>query len=54
MASRSLSVDGIDLDAEAGFLLGPFKGSGRAPGPGGARLAFNFATGAIEGANLRI
>jgi uncharacterized protein involved in outer membrane biogenesis len=47
------SLDGVDLDAEADSLLGPYKGSGRAPGPGGARLAFNFATGAIEGANLR-
>ena len=48
------SLDGIDLDAEADSLAGPYKGSGRAPGPGGARLAFNFATGAIEGANLRL
>jgi uncharacterized protein involved in outer membrane biogenesis len=47
------SVDRIDLDAEADSLTGPFKGSGRAPGFGGATLAFNFATGAIEGANLR-
>ncbi|WP_158815491.1 AsmA-like C-terminal region-containing protein [Methylocapsa sp. S129] len=47
------TVAGISLDAEAGSLLGPFKGSGEAPGPGGAKLAFNFATGAVEGDNLR-
>ena len=49
-----LNVEGIDLDAEAGSLLGPFKGSGAAAGPGGQKLAFHFATGAIEGANLRL
>ena len=49
-----LDVEGIDLDAEAGSLLGPFKGSGAAATPGGQKLAFHFASGAMEGANLRV
>jgi hypothetical protein len=51
--AAELGVDGFDLDAEATSLWGPFKGSGHAPGPGGAKLAFSFATGNIEGDNLR-
>jgi uncharacterized protein involved in outer membrane biogenesis len=48
-----LDVAGIDLDAEAGSLLGPFKGSGAVPGPGGGKISFTFASGVVEGANLR-
>jgi hypothetical protein len=48
-----IGIEGIDLEAEADSLLGPFKGSGLTPGPGDAKLAFRFATGAVEGANLR-
>ena len=48
-----LDVSGINLDAEADSLLGPFRGSGRAPGPADTKLAFSFATGVFEGANLR-
>lgn len=48
-----LDVAGIDLEAEAISLLGPFKGAGKAPGPGGVKLAFNFSTGVVEGAELR-
>ena len=36
------SLDGIDLDAEADSLLGPYKGSARATGPGGARTRVQF------------
>jgi hypothetical protein len=49
-----LDIGGIDLDAEVSSLSGPFKGVGQVPGPGRARLAFNFATGPVEGANLRL
>jgi uncharacterized protein involved in outer membrane biogenesis len=49
-----LGVTGIDLDAEADSLLGPFKGSGKALGPRGMKLAFNFATGAVEDNDLRL
>lgn len=50
---EGIGIEGIDLQAEAGSLLGPFKGSGQAPGSGDAKIAFRFATGAVEGANLR-
>jgi uncharacterized protein involved in outer membrane biogenesis len=46
-------LGGIELEAEAESLLGPFRGSGSAPGPGRMKLAFNFATGAVDGASLR-
>ncbi len=47
-------VEGIDLDAEANSLLGPFKGSGDALAFGGAKFAFHFATGVLEGAELHL
>ena len=49
-----LSLGGINVDAEADSLLGPFRGSGEASGPGGARARFHFATGAVEGRQLRL
>jgi uncharacterized protein involved in outer membrane biogenesis len=52
--SRDMSVAGIDVDAEADSLLGPFRGSGEASGPGGAKVRFHFATGAVEGDQLRL
>jgi len=43
-------IGGINLDAEADSLRGPFSGAGAANGPAGSRLSFHFATG-IVGAN---
>ena len=51
---RDMSVAGIDVDAEADSLVGPFKGSGEASGPGGAKFGFHFATGAVEAGQLRL
>jgi uncharacterized protein involved in outer membrane biogenesis len=49
-----IEFGGIDLEAQADTLSGPFKGSGSAPGLNGARLAFSFATGQFEGTSLRL
>ncbi|MGA2044074.1 MAG: AsmA family protein [Roseiarcus sp.] len=49
-----LDIGGIDLDAEAASLLGPFRGAGAAAGPGGAKIAFSFSSGPIEGGGLRL
>jgi hypothetical protein len=51
-AAGQTRLAGIDLEAEADSLSGPFKGSGEAAGPGGARTAFRFATGAVEDGQL--
>jgi uncharacterized protein involved in outer membrane biogenesis len=51
---ESESVDGIELEAEAASLLGPFKGSGLAATAGGATYGFRFATGVLEQGNLRL
>ncbi len=42
----------IQLDAEADSLHGPFKGGGEATTPQGRKLAFHFASGAAETADL--
>ena len=52
--AEEMRVEGIDLDAEVNSLLGPFKGSGAASGPDGAKVAFHFATGGIEDSHLRL
>jgi uncharacterized protein involved in outer membrane biogenesis len=52
--SAELDANGVNLDAEADSLLGPFKGSGEIPGPGGAKVTFNFATGSVEDGGLRL
>ena len=49
-----LALGGIDFEAEAGSLLGPFKVAGAAPGPADARIAFSLASGAVEGSRLRV
>jgi hypothetical protein len=43
---------GIDLDASAGSLVGPFRGSGSASRAGGALADFRFATGALANSVL--
>jgi AsmA family/AsmA-like C-terminal region len=52
--TENAAMDGIELDAEAASLLGPFEGSGLAATPGGATYGFHFATGVLEGRNLRL
>ena len=52
--AAALSVENIDLDAQAESLLGPFKGSGEAAMAGGRKLLFHFATGAFDNGNLRL
>jgi hypothetical protein len=49
-----LDIGGIDLDAEAASLLGPFRGAGVAAGPEGVKIAFSFASGPVEGDGLRL
>ncbi len=51
--SAPLTIGGIDLDAEAESLLGPFKGTGTLTRPAGA-VTFRFATGAREGNQIRL
>ena len=46
------TLAGIDLDAEATSLLGPFKANGRFGGSGGHK--FRLSTGALEGDRLRL
>jgi AsmA family len=47
-------LGGIDLEAQADSLSGPFKGSGSVSGPNQTKLAFSFATGQVEGSSLRL
>ena len=44
----AFNIAGIDLDAEADSLRGPFKGAGAANGPGGGRVSFHFASGILR------
>ncbi|MGD0185479.1 MAG: AsmA-like C-terminal region-containing protein [Roseiarcus sp.] len=39
-----LDVAGLDLDAAAGSLIGPYRGSGRVSTPGGLQAEFHFST----------
>jgi uncharacterized protein involved in outer membrane biogenesis len=48
-----LSIEGLELDAEAGSLMGPFKGSGSATALAGKKASFHFASGIIEEDALR-
>ena len=50
---RSFSVAGLDLDAEAGSLIGPFKGAGRFVQNGGG-VGFRFSTTTQEGGRLAL
>ena len=50
---RSLDLDGIDIDAEAASLSGPFKGKG-AFGAAHMRTTFRFATGPMEKGELNL
>ena len=52
-ASGALTVSGIDLQAEATSLNGPFRGAGSVAREG-ERLGFRFSTGARDGDRLRL
>ena len=47
-----LDVAGIDLDAMAASLIGPYRGSGRVSTPGGLQAEFQFATAALANSVL--
>ena len=51
ITGRVLTLDRLELQAEAASLDGPFKGSGQIAGP--APLAFRFSTGTLEQGRLR-
>jgi hypothetical protein len=51
-ASAPVEIVGLDLDASAGSLVGPFRGSGRASRAGGAPANFRFASGALANSAL--
>jgi uncharacterized protein involved in outer membrane biogenesis len=50
----AVHIGGIDLDAEAESLRGPFKGAGAADGLADSRLSFRFATGVVGANDLAI
>lgn len=52
LTGRAYDVAGLDLEASAPSLLGPFKGEGRF-GRGDAATAFRFSTAAYENDRLR-
>ena len=52
-ASGAVTIAGIDLQAEAASLNGPFRGAGSVARDG-ERLGFRFSTGAREGERLRL
>ncbi len=52
-ASGAVTVSGLDLQAEAVSLNGPFKGAGSFE-RAGERVGFRFSTGAREGDRLRL
>ncbi len=52
-ANAALDISGLDLEAEAASLNGPFKGVG-ALVQGGARVGFRFSTGARDGDRIRL
>jgi len=47
-----LDVAGLDLDAMAASLIGPYRGSGRVSTPGGLQAEFHFATAALTNSAL--
>jgi uncharacterized protein involved in outer membrane biogenesis len=49
-----LTIDGLDVEAQADSLRGPFQGKGRASGPGGRPATFHFASGVMKGDALPI
>ncbi|WP_041367534.1 AsmA family protein [Methylocella silvestris] len=51
--NRRFELGGLDLEAEAGSLYGPFKGHGSAPLPDG-RFSFQFLTGAAEAGEMKL
>lgn len=50
----ALDVAGLDIDATAASLVGPYRGSGRVGASGAARAEFRFATGALANAALPV
>ncbi|WP_146030289.1 AsmA family protein [Methylocella silvestris] len=51
--NRRFELAGLDLEAEAGSLYGPFKGHGSAPLADG-RFSFQFLTGAAEAGEMKL
>jgi uncharacterized protein involved in outer membrane biogenesis len=51
---RSLSLDDLDLDAQADSLIGPFAGSGHFARSSGASVGFNFSTTARQGDQINL
>ncbi len=49
-----LEISGLDLDAVASSLVGPYRGSGRVSTPGGGQAEFHLATAAFTDSNLPI
>ncbi|MGD1035882.1 MAG: AsmA family protein [Roseiarcus sp.] len=47
-----LEIAGLDLDAAAGSLIGPYRGSGRVSTPAGPPAEFHFATAALANSAL--
>ena len=41
---RARTIGGVDLDADAPSLAGPYRASGKFDGPGGAPVVFRFAS----------
>ena len=51
-AGAPLDIAGLDLDAMAASLIGPYRGSGRVATPGGLPVEFHFATAAFANSAL--
>jgi uncharacterized protein involved in outer membrane biogenesis len=51
---RSFSVAGLDLDAEAGSLIGPFKATGHFTQSGDVAVGFRFSTNAQQAGRLSV
>jgi uncharacterized protein involved in outer membrane biogenesis len=47
-----LEIAGLDLDAAAASLIGPYRGSGSLSTPGGLKAKFDFATAALANSVL--
>jgi hypothetical protein len=47
-----LDLSGLDLDAAAGSLIGPYRGSGRVSTPGWPQAEFHFATALLANSAL--
>ncbi|MFZ1963515.1 MAG: hypothetical protein WAU78_08625, partial [Roseiarcus sp.] len=50
--AAALEVQGLDLDAAAGSLIGPYRGAGRVSTPGGLTAEFHFATAPLANSAL--